>query len=804
MSLATVIDVLGAKTLEAIAALREFAARQGRNEREGMEKRAHAMTREMREARKEAFHVPKMMNLVEWTESFRSFGDLHNSAGSTVRISELEVTRGPFLWVTEEGPRRIFIMACTQSGKTFWMESIAGRAMHLDPGPIVYVAPTIQNAIDWIDEKFMKMVAATKVLRPLINTSRTSGNRNDYKRFPGGRLRGIGTETRVGFTQKGDRYMLVDEVDGHGTAGENGDTIELIAGRNGDYLYNYLLCAASSPVTKRRFAGEHELPTIWKLVQDSDRRLPFVQCPHCDHDHFMEWDRPADKAAALFIPKRDERDRGTFEPENAVYTCPKNGCVITQRDREKMLRQGAVHWRATMPFTCCDLHQDPRARWEASAQTQADYDRWWQPFGEDLGVPPIGYGTKGVCRAKCEICGDMPVSNAIVGGHYSRFYRPQYTLYEMARDFVGVLRDPAKRRAFRNTILGLPDDDQQSKRLTADQLEELGETWEAKPDDDPQAPGEFYVPDEVAVLTMGIDIQSGSEDGVGSRFAFERVGWAEDEQSWSLKYDELLANTRDPRIWDDVLLPEIERYLHRRDGRAFRVSAVCIDAGNKPDQAGQFVAKHQRRLAKQGIHLFAVKGIGDKGRTTYRTWAGAATDAKAFRKFAGSGVKLWNVGNKEAKDTIADHLATKSGPGTMHHPAGRGDHWTKGMLSEVQVPRGGHLVWEWLDRSVRNEPLDCRMYALAALRAMESIFGNTGWSLPAKARQVGAISPIAVVPRPTSQPQVAVEAGQAGLLAPVAAREDPAPVSSTPTPPKPVTPQVRLKPKRPKRSSYWD
>ncbi len=789
--------MLGAKTLDAIAALRAVAARQGRNEREGIEKRAHFMTREMREARKEAFHVPTMMNLVEWTETYRSFGDLHNAAGSTVRISELEVTRGPFLWVTEQGPRRIFIMACTQSGKTFWMESIAGRAMHLDPGPIVYVAPTIQNAIDWIDEKFMKMVAATKVLRPLINTSRTSGNRNDYKRFPGGRLRGIGTETRVGFTQKGDRYMLVDEIDGHGTAGENGDTIELIAGRNGDYQYNYLLAAASSPVTKRRFAGEHELPTIWKLVQDSDRRLPFVQCPHCGHDHFMEWHREGKAKESLEIPKRDERDRGTFEPEKAFYVCPGNGCVITQRDREKMLRQGAVHWRACMPFTCCDLHQDPRARWEASDQTQADYGRWWQPFGEDLGVPPIGYGTKGVCRAKCEICGTMPVSNAIVGGHYSRYYRPQYTLAEMARDWVGVIRDPAKRRAFRNTILGLPDEDQHAKRVTADQLAELGEEWEAKPDTGLDGRVEYLVPDQVAVITMGIDIQTGSEDGTGSRFAFERVGWSEDEQSWSLDYNELPANTRTKEGWDKVLLPEIKRRLHRADGRVFQPTAVCIDAGNRPDDAGAFVARHQVQLAQMGIHLFAVKGIGDKGSTTYRTWAGAAVDAKSFRKHAGQGVKLWNVGVREAKDTIADHLATRSGPGTMHFPADRGEHWTQGMLSETQVPRNGRLVWEWIDRSVRNEPIDCRVYALAALRAMESIFAASGWSLSLIARHVGASRPSMPTAADAAQHARQVEAS-------AAAREDSASVSSSPTPPKPVAPKVPLKPKRRKRSSYWD
>ncbi len=190
----------------------------------------------------------------------------------------------------------------------------------------------------------------------------------------------------------------------------------------------------------------------------------------------------------------------------------------------------------------------------------------------------------------------------------------------MAIDWIQVIRDPAKRRAFWNTVVGLPFEEKKSKAISVESLSEQGEVWEAKPLADPDDPFErpvYYVPDQVAMITLGIDVQQGSADGSNSRFAIERVGWGAGEESWSIDYDEPYANTRDLSEWDRVLVPAIETAMHRRDGRSFLPMAVCIDAGNNPDQAASFVAKHQARLHARGIFLFAVKGIGERGKAVY-------------------------------------------------------------------------------------------------------------------------------------------------------------------------------------------
>ncbi len=783
---------LGPRTRQAVRNIEFMAAESPRRPREGYDRRAEIARIAFRKSARKALHREQRRNLVQWTEEFRRHGRFSKSPGSKVRVGDLEVTRGPFLWFTEPGVREIGIMACTQSGKTFLMESVAGWVMHTSPGPILYVGPTIADAIQFTDEKLMQMVEATPVLKPLINTSRTSGNTNVRKRFPGGRSRAVGTEARGGFTMVADQYLLLDEIDGHGNAGGDGDTYLLAKGRTPEYAHNYRLLAVSSPTVEDRGKG---LPSIFKIHRSGDQRLPFVQCqnPKCRHDHFMAWKQEGASEQSLYIPKRDDDARGDFMPDSAGYVCPKCKHVHTNLQRLRMLRTGAIHWRATKKFKCCGDWQDPRSRWEGCDQTPADYSAQWQPWGEPLGVAAIGYGDRGVDRAKCHTCQKMPVSNRIATGHYGRYYRPQFSLAEMAHEFVEVIRDPSKRRAFWNTILGLPFADAQSQALSVENLDTRGERWDTRIIDPDTGEWEYLVPWGVAMTTIGIDVQRGQDDGTGARFALNRMGWGEGEETYLLDYREEPARTREVSEWERVLLPYIEHEMKRSDGRGFVAMGVCIDAGNNMDQASEFVARHRATLFKRGIHLWATKGRSETGKHRYPTWSGEAARSPQFERFSNPHVKLFLIGHQEALDTIDGYLRTEAGPGTVHYPKGTTRHWMEGVLAEDKVMVGGYLVWKHVRQSVRNEPLDTFAQNLAALRGIQSEY--PAWRLDEWAKQVGAIRPVAAV----LQQQAADDAPSStiadtavrlhGALIALAAREDSARVPSSPRPsPEPPTP----------------
>ena len=98
------------------------------------------------------------------------------------------------------------------------------------------------------------------------------------------------------------------------------------------------------------------------------------------------------------------------------------------------------------------------------------------------------------------------------------------------------------------------------------------------------------------------------------------------------------------------------------------------------------------------------------------------------RKFMSVGdiVLLKIVGVDEIKSTLMDRLRLEdAGPGYCHFPRGQGrgyvQSWFDGLLSEhhILVRRAGKERMEWVQPTgVRNEPLDCRVYATAALEIL--------------------------------------------------------------------------------------
>jgi phage terminase large subunit GpA-like protein len=92
------------------------------------------------------------------------------------------------------------------------------------------------------------------------------------------------------------------------------------------------------------------------------------------------------------------------------------------------------------------------------------------------------------------------------------------------------------------------------------------------------------------------------------------------------------------------------------------------------------------------------------------------------------GGKLYIVGVDAAKDAVYARLRLqRPGPGYCHLPKDREPSWFSGLISETVVTRysrGFPVRENKLRPGLRNEPLDCRVYAYAALCS----FGRVGWA----------------------------------------------------------------------------
>lgn len=208
-------------------------------------------------------------------------------------------------------------------------------------------------------------------------------------------------------------------------------------------------------------------------------------------------------------------------------------------------------------------------------------------------------------------------------------------------------------------------------------------------------------------LTAGIDMQM-------DRLEVEIVAWGPFEQSWSVDYRVLYGDPMAGEVWEDLDDLLEEEFLHE-SGAMLPISASCLDTGGT---AGYTQCAYEYARTKRGKRLFAVKGVPGWGRQIVE---------KPQRKQSGKRsrkVDLYLVGTDESKLVVMRRLALlKDGPGYCHfpdddaHDKGYFDQLTAEKLTTRYVKGFGIREWKKPDKA-RNEALDCRVYALAALKIM--------------------------------------------------------------------------------------
>jgi len=238
---------------------------------------------------------------------------------------------------------------------------------------------------------------------------------------------------------------------------------------------------------------------------------------------------------------------------------------------------------------------------------------------------------------------------------------------------------------------------------------ELGEPWEEQGEHVDETElfnrREIYdaeVPEDVLVLTAGVDVQD-------DRFEVEVVGWGVGKESWGIRYQKIFGDMLKDQVWEDL-----DNFLlstfHKKDGTALRIIAACIDSGgHHTDQVYRFTKKRYER------RVFAIKGKGGAEVPYIRN----PTTSNRVK------TPLFIIGVDAGKSMLYQRLKVESkGPNYCHFPAneeaGYTETYFKGLTSEKMVVRfrkgRSVVVWEVKDSAhKRNEPLDLRNYATAAL-----------------------------------------------------------------------------------------
>ncbi len=357
-------------------------------------------------------------------------------------------------------------------------------------------------------------------------------------------------------------------------------------------------------------------------------------------------------------------------------------------------------------------------------------------------------------------------SRGSAGFYLNELYSPWRTFAQVARDYEAAKGRPERLKTWINTSRGLV-------------YEEPSEAppWQGLYDRREKYPSN-RLPAEVAILTAGVDVQ-------GDRIEFEIVGWGPGKRSYQIDYRVLLGDTS--KLGPDGPWAELAKIIHteqweHESGAMLPLRAVAVDSGYRTTTVYDFCRQFPM------TRVAPIKGRDDQATVISNPKTiDRRRDGKPIK-----GIKLFTVGSSVIKQEFYGWLRLDlaedgtAPPGYCHFNEDRDQQFFKELTSEkvqIKLVRGfPHEVWI-KNPNLRNEPLDCRVYA----RAAAAITGMDRWrdrEWQAVALQAGAI--------PRTKP-----------VAPPADQEkspDPNASNSAPSP----RPRSSKAPRKKSRTGFWD
>ena len=353
---------------------------------------------------------------------------------------------------------------------------------------------------------------------------------------------------------------------------------------------------------------------------------------------------PTNKGASMIESQYAESDQ-------RQYFVPCEDCGTVQT-----LKWSNVKWDKDKPETACYVCDGCGSIWDDAKRNRSVRKGEWVATADFTGV---------------------------AGFHINGLYSPWTMLADAVRDFLIAKKAPDTLRVFVNTFL-------------AETWEDAGETVGDIRFDDREEEFGANIPDDIVVITAGIDVQD-------DRLELELVGWGRDEESWSLEYKTLYGDPSTPHLWND--LDNILKASYTTEsGRSLGIRAACVDSGGHYTQAVYNFVR-----PREGRRIFAIKGMAGEQRPLV---------GRPSKNNIGK-IKLFTVGTFPIKELIFSRLKIQSeGAGYCHFPAGRSDEYYQQLANSEKIVtkyQKGFPRREFVKTRTRNEALDCRVYAYAAL-----------------------------------------------------------------------------------------
>ncbi|WP_417511421.1 phage terminase large subunit family protein [Methylophaga sp.] len=237
----------------------------------------------------------------------------------------------------------VYKVVCMKSAQVAWTDGVInnwiGRIIDIDPSPIIGLFSKTDSAREFGQEKLAPMVQATPRLRDKLDvtTSKKDGNRALFKKFAGGFLKLVGSNSPSNVKSTPSPRVFVEEPDDTAiNVGKQGDSIKLLEERTKTF-----------PRRKVVFGGTPSvkgLSTIEDAYKGSDQRQFMVPCHDCGEAHALSWDN----VGWDYDENELHEIYGHARPETAYYSCPHCGSIWSDHQKNRNVR--SMYPEATAEF----------------------------------------------------------------------------------------------------------------------------------------------------------------------------------------------------------------------------------------------------------------------------------------------------------------------------------------------------------------------------------------------------------------------------------------------------------------------
>ncbi len=233
-------------------------------------------------------------------------------------------------------------VVCRKSAQVAWTSGVLGNALgkwiDIDPSPILVLFPKAEAVKQYVAEKLEPMIEATPRLAKKVDLrSRKLQQRQDFKKFPGGFLKMVGSNSPASVKSTPVPRVAVEEPDDCNlNLRGQGDSIKLAKERLKTFRRPKIIIGGT-PTIKGLSAIDAEM-------EISDKRIGLVPCHECGHEHALSFDNlHCDEDPAYNHPVY-----GSKRPETGYYVCPHCGAIWNDNQKNHNLKRG--RWQATAEF----------------------------------------------------------------------------------------------------------------------------------------------------------------------------------------------------------------------------------------------------------------------------------------------------------------------------------------------------------------------------------------------------------------------------------------------------------------------